>query len=217
VALTWYDCRNSPGNNSAEVWGTVLDGTTDPGTGQLIVQPNVPISTGGLINAHASDPNFEFGDYDLMDFNNGVFYRSWADNTLPGHSGLDLATAPVYVAVSFPSPPTSPRLTGDTLAPVPGGAGALQTSAPLAALSEGKAAPTPAVMDHLFTAVFPAPLSEGRAALSTPALMDALFMAASGVSGGSAWKGWRHALVRGDATEDLPLSSTAEDRLDLLV
>jgi hypothetical protein len=213
VALSWYDCRNSPGNNSAEVWGTVLDGTTDPGTGQLIVQPNVPISTGGLINAHASDPSFEFGDYDLMDFNNGVFYRSWADNTLPGHSGLDLATAPVYVAVSFPNPPTSPRLTGDVLGPVPGGAGALQTSVPLAALSEGKAASTPAVMDHLFTAVFPAPLSEGRAALSTPALLDALFMAASGVSGGSAWKGWRHALARGNATEDLPLSSTAGGRV----
>jgi hypothetical protein len=65
--------------------------------------------------------------------------------------------------------------------------------------------------------VFPAPLSEGGAALSTSAPMDALFTAASGVSGGSAWKGWRHALARGNATEDLPLSSTAEDRLDLLV
>jgi hypothetical protein len=217
VGLTWYDCRNSPGNNSAEVWGAVLDGTTDPGTGQLIVEPNVPISTGGLINAHASDPSFEFGDFDLMDFNNGVFYRSWADNTLPGHSGLDLATAPVYVTVTFPNPPT-PRLYGDVLAAVNSGAGGLQSSAPPAALSGGRAAAsTPAVLDRLFAAVPPAALSDERAALSSPALVDELFTAASGVAGGSGWEGWRHGAVAGNSTDDLPLSYTAEDRLDLLV
>jgi hypothetical protein len=35
-----------------------------------------------------------------MDFNNGTFYRSWTDNTLSGHIGMDLATAPVTVTVS---------------------------------------------------------------------------------------------------------------------
>ena len=90
LAVTWYDCRNSPLDNSAQVWGTIsIDG------GQSFL-PNVQISR-GLINAHASDPGFEFGDYDLMDFNHGTFYRSWTDNTLPGHSGLNLATAPVSV------------------------------------------------------------------------------------------------------------------------
>lgn len=90
LAVTWYDGRTSPLNNSAAVWGTIsIDG------GQSFL-PNVQIST-GLINAHASDPGFEFGDYDTMDFNNGTLFRSWTDNILPGHSELDLATAPATV------------------------------------------------------------------------------------------------------------------------
>jgi hypothetical protein len=98
LALTWYDGRASPLNNSAEVWGTI---STDGGQTFLA---NVQIST-GLINAHASDSGFEFGDFDTMDFNNGTFYRTWTDNTLPGHNGLDLATAPVTVIfVDSPSP-----------------------------------------------------------------------------------------------------------------
>jgi hypothetical protein len=89
------------------------------------------ISTGGLVNAHATDPNFEFGDYDLMDFNNGVFYRSWTDNTLPGHVGMDLATAPVTVTVT-PEAGSAGRFssTGDVLAPGSSGLGTLTMSAP---------------------------------------------------------------------------------------
>jgi hypothetical protein len=162
VALTWYDCRNSPGNNSAEVWGTVLDGSTDPNTGQLIVQPNVQISTGGLINAHASDSTFDFGDYDLMDFNNGTFYRTWADNVLPGHSGLDLTTAPVYVVVDGGGyRPQPPGHTGS--GHVPGdAAGLLQGRAPAAPVLSGARveSTSPVILDQVFTLV---PAMAGRA------------------------------------------------------
>jgi hypothetical protein len=162
VALTWYDCRNSPGNNSAEVWGTVLDGTTYSGTYQLVVQPNVPISTGGLINADSSDPAFEFGDYDLMDFNNGTFYRTWADNVLPGHSGVDMATAPVYVVVDGGGAPPSPHGNNGRAHAPTDAAGLLQARAPAAPLSGPRAeTPTPAILDQVFAML---PVNSERAA-----------------------------------------------------
>jgi hypothetical protein len=191
VALSWYDCRNSPLNNSAEVWGTVLDGSTDADTGQLIVQPNVPISTGGLINADASDPGFEFGDFDLMDFNNGTFYRSWTDNTLPGHNGLDLATAPVTVTVVCPSPTQhhgliAAVLADDILAVESTGAGRLTTPVPLATTA-------------------------GGTAVSTRAAFDEFFARASAVTATGALKGWRPASIPGVAWEDLGWDSSSAD------
>jgi hypothetical protein len=208
VALSWYDARNSPANNSAEVWGTVLDGSTDPGTGQLIVQPTVPISTGGLINAHASDPSFEFGDYDLMDFNNGTFYRTWADNTLPGHNSLDLATAPVTVTVAFPSPNPGPhkRLgAGILVNDIPAG----DVFAALTLVSNGAGTQT--------TALSLPPLSGGNAVALTSGLIDQLFTTVSGVGDGRSLDRWGDPLVASDATEDLGLKSTAEDGLDFLL
>jgi hypothetical protein len=105
LAVTWYDSRNSPFDNSAQIWGTI---TVNGGQSFL---PNVQIGR-GLVNAHASDPGFEFGDYDLMDFNHGTFFRSWTDNTLPGRNGLNLATAPVTVAFTD-SPATRYRSDGE--------------------------------------------------------------------------------------------------------
>ncbi len=72
VAITWLDARNSPGNNKVQTWGTVSQ------DGGVTWEPNVQISAGtndGLVDG------FNFGDYDRMDFVNGVFYRSWADNS----------------------------------------------------------------------------------------------------------------------------------------
>jgi hypothetical protein len=100
IAVTWYDTRNSGGaNDTAELWGTISE---DGGNTYL---PNVKISQ-GISNGHAADSGFDFGDYDLMDFDHGVFYRSWADSSNStgdnpnGTNGLNIYTAKVAVAGS---------------------------------------------------------------------------------------------------------------------
>jgi hypothetical protein len=95
VAVTWYDTRDSnAANNTAEVWGTISE------DGGNTFDPNVKISQ-GMSNASVVDSGFDFGDYDKMDFNNGVFYRTWADssNSAGGNPDgkLDIYTAQVTV------------------------------------------------------------------------------------------------------------------------
>jgi hypothetical protein len=75
LGITWYDCRNSPGNNTAQIYGTVRY------FGNNYFWPNVQIGA-GLSNGVAAG-SFNFGDYDTMDFNNGHMVRTWADNTSP--------------------------------------------------------------------------------------------------------------------------------------
>jgi hypothetical protein len=75
VAATWYDCRNSPTNVAAQIFGTV---TVKRGRSW---EPNVQIAT-GLSNANQAS-SFEFGDFDTMTFENKAFYRVWADNASP--------------------------------------------------------------------------------------------------------------------------------------
>ena len=95
VAISWLDCRNSPTNNKVQTWATVsLDGG-------VTWDPNVQISAG--TNDGLVDP-FNFGDFDKMDFVQGVFYRSWADNSNstgdnPDGAGaaFDIYTVPVTV------------------------------------------------------------------------------------------------------------------------
>jgi hypothetical protein len=102
IAVTWYDCRNSPGNNSAQIYGTA----TQFRRGGWV--PNVPIAT-GISDADLASSSFEFGDFDTMRFYGGAFYRSWADNASPStlsppNTGAptdqDMATARVDVTVT---------------------------------------------------------------------------------------------------------------------
>jgi hypothetical protein len=75
IAVSWYDCRNSPGNNTAEFWATV---STDGG---LTFATNVKVST-GISDANVSATSgFDFGDYTSLAFNAGAFYPCWADNS----------------------------------------------------------------------------------------------------------------------------------------
>jgi protocatechuate 3,4-dioxygenase beta subunit len=74
VAVTWLDCRNSPANNTVQTFGTV---SFDGGVSFL---SNIQISNGSS-NASLAGSIIDLGDYDKMDFNNGVFYRTWADNS----------------------------------------------------------------------------------------------------------------------------------------
>src|SRR6266851_3643545 len=103
VAVTWYDARNSPGDNTTQIFGTVSD------NGGLSFLPNVQIST-GTSNGSLVDSPFDYGDYDKMTFDNGMFWRSWADNSNStgdnpnGTGALDIYTAKVtFTAVPEPS------------------------------------------------------------------------------------------------------------------
>jgi hypothetical protein len=76
VALTWYDCRNSPDNNTAQIYGGMSNYTP------ISFSPNF------MIAAQPSDGTnspfgFNFGDYDTMDCYHGIMFRSWADNRSP--------------------------------------------------------------------------------------------------------------------------------------
>jgi hypothetical protein len=99
VAVTWYDCRLSPTNNRAQIWGTV---STDYGYDW---EPNVQIGAG--LSSGIAAGGFNFGDYDTMDFANGTFYRSWGDNANPSQltppnthgNSMNVATARVDVSL----------------------------------------------------------------------------------------------------------------------
>lgn len=79
IAVSFYDCRNSPSNNTAEVWATV---STDGGQTFL---PNVKVSAGvssAVVPAISAGTNqFDFGDYSGICFHAGTFYPCWADNS----------------------------------------------------------------------------------------------------------------------------------------
>lgn len=111
VAVTWYDARNSATNTTVQVFGTVsLDGG-------VTLEQNVQISVGTIDGTVSAAGTFNLGDYDKMDFNNGVFYRSWADNSNstddnPNGAGsaLDIYTAKLTVVV----PSTAPTVIAPT-------------------------------------------------------------------------------------------------------
>lgn len=104
LASVWYDARNSAGNNTVELWGTVsIDGG-------LSWAPNFKISQ-GISNGRSTntgDGN-EFGDYISMDFYDGVLATAWGDSSNStgdnpnGTAGLDVYFAKVLVAVPEPS------------------------------------------------------------------------------------------------------------------
>jgi hypothetical protein len=127
VAITWWDCRNSPADNSAQIYGTV---SVHRGRSW---EPNVQIGAG--LSSGIAAGSFNFGDYDLMDYNNGRFYRSWGDNSNPSQitppnsstTAMDAATA--RVDVSVPGPPSFFIRTNLDDADLSSLAGALRSSA----------------------------------------------------------------------------------------
>ncbi len=102
IAVSFYDCRNSPGNNTVEVWATAsIDGG-------LTFLPNIKVSAGvssALVPA-VSSTSFDFGDYSGLAFHAGTFYPCWADNSNSTGdnpngtlSALDIYTAAVNLIV----------------------------------------------------------------------------------------------------------------------
>jgi len=99
VAIVWRDARNSSGNNTAELWGTV---SVSHG---VSVRPNVKISAGTSSQSAANGvgSDYDFGDYQGVSFRNGKFIAVWADNSNStrdnpnGATLFDLYTAVVTV------------------------------------------------------------------------------------------------------------------------
>src|SRR5262249_38681087 len=103
VAVTWYDSRNSPGNNTPQIFGTVSE------DGGITFLTNVQISTGTSCPS-CVDSSFDAGDYDKMTFDHGMFWRSWADNSnSTGDNPDGTRTLEIYTAaVTFIPTPESP-------------------------------------------------------------------------------------------------------------
>lgn len=76
LAITWRDARNSAGNNTTELWGTV---SLDHGA---TVRPNIKI--GAMSNqagAGVSGDDLDYGDYQGVAFAKGKFIPVWTDNS----------------------------------------------------------------------------------------------------------------------------------------
>jgi hypothetical protein len=113
IAVSWYDCRNSPGNNTAEVWATIsADG------GQTFL-PNVKVSAGMSSGTVTAVGTFNFGDYTGLTFHGGTFYPCWADNSNSSsdNPGGTLGTFDIYTArvtVNIPLVMLNPRYVNHT-------------------------------------------------------------------------------------------------------
>lgn len=92
LASVWYDARNSAGNNTVELWGTMSF------DGGLNWAPNFKISDGFtscVQSTIGNDPN-ECGDYISLDFYDGKLVTAWADSSNStgdnpnGTKGLDI-------------------------------------------------------------------------------------------------------------------------------
>jgi hypothetical protein len=115
IAVSFYDCRNSPGNNTTELWATI---SSDGGATFL---PNVKVSAGvssALVTAIANT-SFDYGDYCGLCFHGGTFYPVWADNSnstgdnpAGAQNNFDLYTA--RVTVNVPLMMLNPRYTNST-------------------------------------------------------------------------------------------------------
>jgi hypothetical protein len=105
LAITWYDCRNSPNNTTVEVFATV---TVDGGQSVL---PNVQVAAGlSSANAAGNNNGNDYGDYMGVTFFQGSFYPVWIDNStaLPGNTNLptfDVGVARVQLLPPKPIPP----------------------------------------------------------------------------------------------------------------
>ena len=103
VAVTWYDCRNSISNNTAQYFGAIST------NGGVSFAANFQISAG--VSSEASSvpglKDADYGDYTGNAFADGVLIPAWADNSNStgdnpnGSTDFDVYTAPVYVLPSL--------------------------------------------------------------------------------------------------------------------
>ena len=112
VAVTWYDARNSPTNNTAQYFGAI---STDGGAS---FGANFQISAGTSSEA-ASIPalkDADYGDYTGNAFANGRLIPAWGDNSNRTGDNPDGATDfDVYTAAVYVLPPLGLAHTGTNL------------------------------------------------------------------------------------------------------
>jgi hypothetical protein len=129
VAVTWYDTRTNASNPTnpkdqlAEVYGTLSadGGATWLPNFQIAAGPSNATTTAAATTSFPAVNPFNFGDYDTMGFDHGVFYRGWADNSNSTgdnpngqYNGLNVYTAPVTIL------PTTFKVTTSTGSPTAG-------------------------------------------------------------------------------------------------
>jgi hypothetical protein len=105
LASVWYDARNSAGNNTVELWGSVSF------DGGLTWAPNFKISEGISDGRSTTTGNLrEFGDYISLDFYDGHLVTAWADvsnSTLDnpdGKKAMDVYFSNITIS-PVPEPP----------------------------------------------------------------------------------------------------------------
>ena len=113
IAMTWYDARNSAGNNTAQYFGAFsVDGGSTFG-------PNFQISSGisNQANSVAALKKTDYGDYTANAFVNGRLVPVWADNSNSTGDNPEGATNfEVYTAViQAAAPPADCRATNATI------------------------------------------------------------------------------------------------------
>jgi hypothetical protein len=115
IAVSFYDCRNSPANDTTEVWATI---SVDGG---LTFLPNVKVSAGvssALVPA-IGPTSFDYGDYTGLCFHGGTFYPCWADNSNstgdnPAGAQNNFDTYTARVTVNYPLVILNARYTNAT-------------------------------------------------------------------------------------------------------
>jgi PKD domain/Bacterial Ig domain len=119
VAVTWHDARNDPGNNNTQFFGSA---STDGGVTFL---PNFQISQ-GTSNEDVAGSSTDYGDYTSSDFNGGLLFPIWADNSnstgdnpAGANSTFDMYTARVRIAENQPPVVTVGNASGNEGAAIP--------------------------------------------------------------------------------------------------
>ncbi|MBS1724307.1 MAG: exo-alpha-sialidase [Armatimonadetes bacterium] len=72
IAICWHDCRNSPTNNTTQLYCTVA---TPEGSAPTFM-PNVPLSAG---TSRSNGSGVEYGDYLGLAYVGGWIHPAWAD------------------------------------------------------------------------------------------------------------------------------------------
>lgn len=108
LGAAWYDARNSVGNNTVEVWGTLSF------NGGVSWEPNFKISQGvtSCVAATIGGDGNECGDYIALDFHDGKLVAAWGDTSNStgdnpnGNTRIDTYFAKVTVTAAIPEPGT---------------------------------------------------------------------------------------------------------------
>jgi hypothetical protein len=119
LAVTWHDARNDPGNNDTQFFGAV---SVDGGVTFL---PNFQIST-GTSDEDTAGSGVDYGDYTSSDFDGGLLFPIWADNSNStgnnpdgANSTFDMYTARVRIVDDQPPTVTVNDASGNEGAAIP--------------------------------------------------------------------------------------------------